>query len=799
MGKNWAIAIGINKYSFLPDLRYAKADAEAMQGWFEAINCDRVFPFFLGAPPIAGSSGIPNTPTFGHLDTFFDVQFERRYLRESDTVWLSFSGHGMRGENGDYLMLSDSNPRRLNTALSVNYIAERLRNWGAGNIIMFLDACRNKAKGNAIAMAHYQGIVTFYSCRPKELSYEIESLQRGSFTHVLLETLQSSRKGLTVGQLESRLMQDVPALNQKHGKPVQRPLAKIEPTYKRLFPLLGEVGENELKDLKSEAKTAIIEDDRDRAKEILYQANRAAKGGDLEIVRLLARVEGDEPLSGLSEAIATPPVTEEGSISDLPEGELAIVTPPVTEEKTPLPIYEPEPLKIPDPPVSLNVELVSSAGVDYTQLHNALAHRQWQDADRETTRILLHLGDREEEGWLDDAQVEKLPREDLQTIDRLWLAASKGHFGLSVQGRIFEENGKSERKMGQKVGWFRRNKWLDFEALTWNLDAPAGHLPSLKQGEHFVVYWDVVWSAAIARLSVESFDPVQLDSFDFEVIMVGDRGQTLSKRSASARYLRQDLGDGVTLDLVLIPGGTFWMGTEEAEIERLCKKYDTDFFRHEHPRHSVTVQPFLMGKTPITQAQWRQVEQMEQIERELDPEPSRFKGDNQPVEQVSWEDAKEFCARLSKRTGEEYRLPSEAEWEYACRGGTDTPFHFGATITGDFANYNSTEVFANQPKAKYQRGTTPVDDFYPNAFGLYDMHGNVWEWCEDDWHENYEEPPTDGRAWITGDKNITKVIRGGSWVYDPRYCRSACRVNFNRVLRVNNNGFRVVRVVARTL
>ena len=176
-----------------------------------------------------------------------------------------------------------------------------------------------------------------------------------------------------------------------------------------------------------------------------------------------------------------------------------------------------------------------------------------------------------------------------------------------------------------------------------------------------------------------------------------------------------------------------------------------------------------MGKYPITQAQYQQV---------MGKNPSRFKGDDRPVEQVSWEDAVEFCQRLSKLTGREYRLPSEAEWEYACRAKTTTPFHFGETITDKLAHYNASE-------------TARVGQFSPNAFGLYDMHGQIWEWCEDNWHDNYEGAPEDGSAWLS-EASIMKVMRGGSWVNNPSFCRSATRDNVIRDRRNCLIGFRVV-------
>ena len=171
-----------------------------------------------------------------------------------------------------------------------------------------------------------------------------------------------------------------------------------------------------------------------------------------------------------------------------------------------------------------------------------------------------------------------------------------------------------------------------------------------------------------------------------------------------------------------------------------------------------------------------------------------------PVEQVSWDDAMEFCARLSTHAGRKYSLPSEAEWEYACRAGTTTPFYFGKTLTSDLANYDGSETYNGGPKGEYRRETTPVDKFkYANAFGLSDMHGNVWEWCLDHWHQNYDGAPEDGSAWLTDNDNGRRVRRGGSWDYYPGDCRSAYRFRNTRENRINNIGFRVVSVAPSTL
>jgi formylglycine-generating enzyme required for sulfatase activity len=152
-----------------------------------------------------------------------------------------------------------------------------------------------------------------------------------------------------------------------------------------------------------------------------------------------------------------------------------------------------------------------------------------------------------------------------------------------------------------------------------------------------------------------------------------------------------------------------------------------------------------------------------------------FKGDQLPVECVSWHDAVEFCARLSNHTGRTYRLPSEAEWEYACRAGTTTAFYFGDTISTDQANYNGNYTYGSGKEGIYRECTTAVGSFKPNGFGLYDMHGNVWEWCQDVLHNTYEGSPSDGSPWMDRGDESRRIIRGGSWDNNPRNCRSACR------------------------
>jgi formylglycine-generating enzyme required for sulfatase activity len=265
--------------------------------------------------------------------------------------------------------------------------------------------------------------------------------------------------------------------------------------------------------------------------------------------------------------------------------------------------------------------------------------------------------------------------------------------------------------------------------------------------------------------------PVPAQTFEFETVTVNRRGEIVQREIKQAKYFTEDLGNDTALDMVYIPGGTFMMGSPEGEG-------DDD----EKPQHQVTVSAFFMGKYPITQAQWREVAALPRVARDLKPDPSHFKGENLPVERVSWDDAVEFCARLSNKTGKNYRLPSEAEWEYACRAGTTTAFYFGKTITSQLANYRANITFADESIGELRGKTTDVGIFPPNSFGLYDMHGNTWEWCADIWHDNYHKAPSDGNPWLLepneNDNQERRLLRGGSWYLDGVYCRSALRYSF---------------------
>ncbi len=351
-------------------------------------------------------------------------------------------------------------------------------------------------------------------------------------------------------------------------------------------------------------------------------------------------------------------------------------------------------------------------------------------------------------------------------------------------GDLLAQRGLEPIDLRQLAQQIEHNEPIDAIDLIRQSIKAAG-FPDLKTAE--IEYAKISFAA-------KTQDDGTLQPFSFETVTVDRQGREISKSQHEAYAYTETLPEGLNLMMVAIPSGKFIMGSPETEHER---------FDWEGPQHEVTVPPFFMGKYAVTKAQWRLVAGLPQVLRGLEADPDNFKGDNRPVEYVSWLDAEEFCLRLSVATGREYRLPSEAEWEYACRAGTTTPFYFGETITGKLANYNSGVIYQKEKKVKQRGETTPVGSFPPNQFGLYDMPGNVYEWCLDHWHDNYEDDgvPKDGSAWI--DENAktgsSRVIRGGSWLTYPRYCRSAYRNSIDPGHANFNIGFRLVCCAPRAL
>jgi formylglycine-generating enzyme required for sulfatase activity/uncharacterized caspase-like protein len=654
MSKNWAISIGINQYDNLQALNFAKRDAEAMAAWFrEEAKFDQVFLFTEDSPHINTSPPIPTQPTFGGLRGFLRRQFEQPLLEPGDNLWFFFAGHGMRHADKDYLMLADSDPGDIeHTAISVEYITERLRRSRADNVVLLLDACREESSrsGLGIGEEKHQGVITFYSCAANQKSWEIAELRHGSFTHTLLTGLRLHGEAncATVERLDRYLNSAVPQLNTRYQKEIQNPYLKAEPPYKMYYILLEQSAT--MRDVES----------------LKLQASLSENSGNFELAKQIwIRV------LGVSRA-------DSDAISAIQR--IAIKNNNSTPETIPQPIVN---YKSPG----------SSRGEDTMS----------------QTQILE-------------------PAENIK------------------------ENNANSSRIGKEI-------FLDL----------------IKNRRQFLIYIGLGGTGLLTAFGLkEIFKIPKLLTFPFTTKTVNKTGKIVNQENHQAKYFKEDLSNGITLEMVQIPGGSFMMGSPASEKGRT---------QDESPQHQVNVPAFSMGKYVVTQAQYQQI---------MGNNPSGFSGAERPVEKVSWNDAVDFCEKLRQKTGREYRLPSEAEWEYACRAGTTTPFHFGETITTELANYDGTYTYASEPKGKYLQKTTDVDSFTPNAFGLYNMHGNVWEWCQDDLHNDYTDAPTNGSAWESQDGDI-KVARGGSWLNDPTFSRSAYRGTFGKSkLRVNDLGFRVV-------
>jgi eukaryotic-like serine/threonine-protein kinase len=256
------------------------------------------------------------------------------------------------------------------------------------------------------------------------------------------------------------------------------------------------------------------------------------------------------------------------------------------------------------------------------------------------------------------------------------------------------------------------------------------------------------------------------------VIQSAGRWQGATAAPTEGREVKTPSG----IELVLIPAGSFIMGSDHSEED--SEEGD------ERPVHRVRFKySFYMGKYEVTQAQYRAV---------MGTNPSCAEGDDLPVERIPWRRAVEFTRRLNaKNDGYVYRLPSESEWEYACRAGTTTDFAFGPSLSSAQANFDGDEPFGDAPKGVNRGETTPVGSFAPNAWGLYDMHGNVMEWCMDAYHDSYEGAPEDGSPWVKDDVTGWRILRGGSWFSSANGLRSPSRERLDPHVCDESIGFRV--------
>ncbi|GAB4378505.1 MAG: hypothetical protein Kow00121_30470 [Elainellaceae cyanobacterium] len=858
MGRNWAIAIGINQYDNLAPLYYAKRDAAAMRDYFcSEAGFEQVYYFADDAPDIEQGYGPPfkPLPTFAKLDRFLDVRFEQPFLRAGDNFWFFFAGHGKRHRNRDYLLPSDVNPRNIEgTAIPIHYVTERLRRCGADNVILLLDACRNEGDrdGEGIGLETQQGVVTLFSCSPNERSYEIDALQQGAFTHALLQGLRLQGEGncATVERLYQHLRYYVPQLSQQYQKPRQTPYGIIEPpTKNHLILLPRQATLSDINTLKAEALRAEVKRDYAIAKQLWIRvlAVSPADPEAIEAIERLAHVAGGSampvPLTVLqtSETGTRGGAEQRSQVARSMQQRVRPLHPGLAighfrggygtlgcfvRKRGQSDIYI---LSTSDV-----VALGGQAQVGDAILQPATVQGGTQAADRIATFQVALSPQLNQVNTVDAALAFVQPSEAINPAELPGIGTIQGVY----QGEMRELSQQAVAKLGARSGvtWgtitgtdrdleisHGPNRTVHFSGLIqitgideqpFSQSGDSGALIVDATGMAIAllfasgtaggtpVTYGIPLVAILNALELELVvdrltEPsnrttvAQTSTFEFETVTVDARGQVVQREQHQNEYRIEDLGNGVVLELVKLPAGHFEMGAPDEEIGR------SD---NEGPLHSVTVRSFFMGKYPVTQAQWKVVAALPKVDRDLEPDPSEFKGDvgeasrneNRPVEQVSWDEAIEFCKRLSTKTGREYRLPTEAEWEYACRAGTATPFHFGETITPDLANYKGNVAYGSGFKGTYRERTMDVGSFPPNALGLYDMHGNVWEWCLDHWHERYEGAPSDGSAWTTGGNNEYRLLRGGSWCNYSDACRSALRGRSAPGIRNGYFGFRVV-------
>ncbi len=473
MGRNQAISIGINKYDYLTPLKYAKRDAELMQEFLRGASFEQVFFFSDDSPDF---QGIPTRPSRANLRRFLRQISNKPTMEAGDNLWFFFSGHGMQYDGRDYLMPCDGDAEDVeHTAIPIDFVTECLRGCGAGNVILLLDACRYRGSksglgiGNQAAeIARQKGVVTFFSCSPNQLSYEIETLQQGIFTKAVLEGLGIQGKCATVERLNHYLSVRVPELIREHkGEKVrQTPYCIVEPVTKSHLIICPQYASlQDVSILKNDAYQAELNKDYELAKQLW--------------IRVLAASTGDmDAINGIQRIAIKQIENDRYSQDDFVSSNVA------NKSASPLsPKYTPVTNTIPTEP---DVPLKSERGVDYTKLRDLLAAGKWVEADGETANKMLEVAEKKEEGWLGVSDIDRFPCEDLRTIDQLWVKYSNGRFGFSVQKRIYQslegtrqyDENEIWKAFSDRVGWRVNGKWwLYYKDLKFNTKASEGHLP----------------------------------------------------------------------------------------------------------------------------------------------------------------------------------------------------------------------------------------------------------------------------------------------------------------------------------
>ncbi len=699
------------------------------------------------------------------------------------------------------LMLADSDPGDIeHTAISVEYITERLRRSRADNVVLLLDACREETSrsGLGIGEQKHQGVITFYSCAANQKSWEIAELQHGSFTHTLLTGLRLHGEAncATVERLDRYLNSSVPQLNTRYQKPIQNPYLKAEPPYKMYYILLEQSATmRDVESLKLQASLSENAGNFELAKQIWIRVLGMSRA-DLDAVSALERI-AIKKNNSTPEIISPPVVNPESpgsSRGDMSPTQILELAEKIKENNRKQEEYRRAVLKEVEQQFPLNQKSIDN-------LSNL--QRSFQLSEEEVSRIRQPIfiqkeaeyKKREEEERIrieqEAERIRQQHQQNLEQYQREFSAKIEREYPLhQVSRNKFKKLQNSLQLSEQEILQIERpiiaKKEAEYQKLQEENRKQSGNSsgsnpPPIKRRK-FLIYAGLGGTGLVTTVVFSQIlkpkvqpKPLELLTFTFTTKTVNKTGKIVNLENHQAKYFKEDLGNNITLDMVQIPGGSFMMGSPESEKGR---------YKSESPQHQVNVLSFSMGKFVVTQEQYQEI---------MGQNPSYFteKGAKRPVEKVSWNNAVEFCQKLSQKTGREYRLPSEAEWEYACRAGTTTPFHFGETITTELANYRGTDTYASAPKGKYLQRTTDVGSFPPNAFGLYDMHGNVWEWCQDAWHDNYQNAPKDGSAWTSQSDN-QKMLRGGSWFDNPVVCRSAFRLYDVAGFDLDNDGFRVV-------
>ena len=511
--KNWAVAIGINQYDYLTPLDYGRQDARAVENFLKnEAKFDRILSFTDDADDKS------LRPTRNNLRRVLRQLAKQAKMGAGDNFWFFFSGHGMRHEGRDFLMPCDGEREDVaETAIPTSYIADTLRECGADNVVLLLDACRNREnreKGSegigaqTEAEARATGVITLFSCHPNEYSYEIENFQQGAFTKALLEGLGIQRKCATVERLNQYLRHRVPELVRQYRSPKarQNPYTIAEPVTKSHLILLPQYATlADIATLKNDAYRAEVKHEWELAKQLWIRVLAATQGQDIEAVEAVERIalarSGYTPISQppipTQTKSASPVLSDLGNSPDniclesalqeledpdvIPSDDnddddakaivaelLAELTPPLLPELSP----EPE------------IELKSDKGVDYRKLQELLQAGKWREADEETSARMLEVMGKVKWWDMEIADIDNFPCADLRTIDRLWVKYSDGRFGFSVQKQIYQNLGGTREldyevwhAFGKAVGWGVNGQWRRYSDLSFQLKSPNGHLP----------------------------------------------------------------------------------------------------------------------------------------------------------------------------------------------------------------------------------------------------------------------------------------------------------------------------------